>query len=114
MMDCKKALAETNGDVDEALNLLRKKGLATLAKRAGRETNQGIVYATYCPDGNVAVMVGLCCETDFVSKGDDFQAAVKKLAEYAMNCPDFDSIDAVMQVEVDGKKVDQLITELVS
>ena len=86
MMDCKKALEEANGNMDEAMAILRKKGLATLAKRAERETTQGLVVGKISPDGKTAVLASLCCETDFVSNSDDFKAAAEKLAEYGMVC----------------------------
>jgi len=70
MMDCKKALQETAGDLDEAMALLRKKGLATLEKRAGRETSEGRVVCRRSDDGRVVALATLCCETDFVSKSD--------------------------------------------
>ena len=85
-MDCKKALAETGGDLDEAMSLLRKKGLATLEKRAGRETTEGRVVCKTTPDGKTAAMATLCCETDFVSKSDDFIAVAELLAECTLTC----------------------------
>ena len=72
MMDCKKALKETDGDIDKAMELLRKKGLATLAKRSERETSNGRVVCKVSDDGQATVMATLCCETDFVAKNDDF------------------------------------------
>ena len=86
MMDCKKALAETGGDLDEAMALLRKKGLATLEKRAGRETSEGRVVCKKSQDGKTAAMATLCCETDFVSKSDDFVAAAELLADCTLAC----------------------------
>jgi elongation factor Ts len=84
MMDCKKALSEAEGDMDEAMEILRKKGLATLAKRAERETSEGVIVSKMDGDGKVAAMATLCCETDFVAKSDDFVAAAARLADYAM------------------------------
>ena len=78
MMDCKKALAETDGDLDAAMQLLRKKGLATLEKRAGRDTTEGKVLCSVSDDCKTGVMVSLCCETDFVAKGDDFGTVANK------------------------------------
>ena len=92
MMDCKKALQEANGQIDEAMNILRKKGLATLAKRAERDTSQGLVVSKSCPDGKTSAMATLCCETDFVAKSDDFVAAAKSLAEYALACPAYQGV----------------------
>jgi len=84
MMDCKKALQETAGDLDEAMALLRKKGLATLEKRAGRETSEGRVVCRRSDDGRVVALATLCCETDFVSKSDDFVATADILATSPM------------------------------
>jgi len=83
MMACKKALEETSGDLDKAIDLLRKKGEAKAVDRAARETHQGIV-AVKAGAGKV-VMVKLACETDFVSRGDDFVALVNGLAEKLFN-----------------------------
>lgn len=80
MMDCKKALAETNGDVDKAVDLLRAKGAAKAAKRAERSANQGIIGSYIHFDGRTAVIVELNCETDFVANTDDFKALAKDLA----------------------------------
>ena len=73
MMDCKRALEETDSDLDAAVDLLRKKGLADLAKRAERATNEGIVDAYIHGEGRIAVLVELNCETDFVARNDDFK-----------------------------------------
>jgi elongation factor Ts len=86
MMDCKNALEEANGDMDKAMEILRKKGLATLAKRAERETSNGLVVSKAVDGGKTSVLVTLCCETDFVAKGDAFIAATNKLADYALAC----------------------------
>ncbi len=79
MMDCKKALTETDGDLEKAVDLLRQKGLAVAAKRADRATSEGTV-ATYIHGGKLGVMVEVGCETDFVAKNDDFVAFAKDIA----------------------------------
>ena len=80
MMDCKKALTETDGDMEKAVDFLRQKGLAVAAKRADRSTSEGTIE-TYIHSGNkLGVMVELGCETDFVAKTDDFTAFAKDLA----------------------------------
>jgi elongation factor Ts len=108
MMDCKKALTETNGNVEEAMTMLRKKGLATMEKRAGRDTSEGkIVVKT---EGNATVMVSLCCETDFVAKNDDFIATADMLADAAMA----NGCDDLANTDVSGKKFSTIITDLVS
>jgi len=80
MMDCKKALEETGGDMDKAVEVLRKKGAATAAKRADRTTNQGLVEAYIHAGGRIASMVELNCETDFVAKTPEFKALAHDLA----------------------------------
>ena len=85
MMDCKQALEEADGDVEKAFTILREKGIAKAAKRAGRTTGQGIVEAYLHSTGDgyppqVGVLVEVDCETDFVAKGDDFRKLAKELA----------------------------------
>ncbi len=113
MMDCKKALAETNGDMDKAMEVLRKKGLATLGKRAERETSEGIVVGKMSEDGRVAVMATLCCETDFVAKSDDFVAAAERLADYAMAADADSGTGNVLETAIEGKNFGDYLTELV-
>ncbi len=114
MMDCKKALEETNGNLDEAMAILRKKGLATLAKRAERETTQGLVVSKISDDRKAAVLASLCCETDFVANSEDFKAAADKLAEYGMASQASEGAKNILETAIDGKKYSDLITELVS
>jgi elongation factor Ts len=80
MMDCKKALGETEGDMEKAVDLLRQKGLAVAAKRAGRATKEGVVASYIHAGGKLGVMVEVGCETDFVAKTDDFQAFARDVA----------------------------------
>ncbi|MCK4752706.1 MAG: elongation factor Ts [Planctomycetes bacterium] len=114
MMDCKKAIQEADGDIDEAMAILRKKGLATLAKRAGRDTSEGLVVSKVSEDGNTAVLVTLCCETDFVTKSDDFITAAKTLAEYAFVCSADEGAENILETSVDGKTYNEILTETVS
>lgn len=114
MMDCKKALTETDGDLDKAMDLLRKKGLATLAKRAERETSNGLVVAKTSDDGKTGVLVTLCCETDFVAKGDDFTGAAQTLADYALCCSADEGADNLLQTSKDGRAFNDILTEVVS
>ena len=81
MMDCKKALTETNGDKDKAIEFLREKGLATAAKKAGRIASEGIVKAYLTEDKKVGVLVEVNSETDFVANNDEIQSFVSKVAE---------------------------------
>ena len=87
MMDCKKALGETGGDMEKAIDLLRQKGLAVAQKRAGRSTSEGIVQTYIHAGGKLGVMIEVNCETDFVAKTDDFQNFAKDIAMHvaAMN-----------------------------
>jgi elongation factor Ts len=114
MMDCKRALQEANGDIEQAMGILRKKGLATLAKRAERETSEGTVVCKVSEDGKVAAMATLCCETDFVAKSDDFVAAVKTLADFALACPADEGVENILETTADGKKFSDILTEAVS
>ncbi|MBN1816973.1 MAG: elongation factor Ts [Sedimentisphaerales bacterium] len=114
MMDCKKALAETDGDLDKAMELLRKKGLATMEKRAGRDTTEGRVVCSKSQDGKTAAMATLCCETDFVSKSDDFVALAEKMGRCLPACQAESGADAVLTTSVDGKPFSEHITDTVS
>jgi elongation factor Ts len=114
MMDCKKALAEANGDVEQAIDILRKKGLATLAKRAERETSEGVVVSKRRKDGKVAAMATLCCETDFVARSADFVAAAETLADYALACPADEGVENVLETSVSGKKFSDILAEIAS
>jgi len=114
MMDCKKALIETGGDIEEAMALLRKKGLATLAKRAGRETTEGRIVCKKDREGKTAAMATLCCETDFVAKSDDFIAAADAICEYLLACDSDEGTDSILETSVDGRKFSEVLTETVS
>jgi elongation factor Ts len=114
MMDCKKALVESNGDFEKAIDLLRKKGLSTLSKRAERETSEGLVVCRTASDGRSAVLASLCCETDFVAKSDDFVASAEKLLDYAEKCAADKGAESVLETEIDGKKFQDVLTETVS
>lgn len=87
IMDCKKALAECGGDLEKALDFLRKKGLATAQKRSGRETSEGVIESYIHMGGKIGVMVEVNCESDFVAKTDDFRDFAKNIAMHiaAMN-----------------------------
>jgi elongation factor Ts len=80
MMDCKRALQETNGDMDKAIDYLRKKGIEKVEKKAGRKTKEGIVQAYIHPGSRLGVLLEVNCETDFVARNDEFQSFVKDLA----------------------------------
>ncbi len=80
IMDCKEALQEAGGDMEKAVDFLRKKGLATALKRAGRETSEGVVNAYIHGGGKIGVLVEVNCETDFVAKTDEFKEFAKNIA----------------------------------
>jgi elongation factor Ts len=114
MMDCKSALQEADGDIEQAMDTLRKKGLATLAKRAERETSEGLVVCKCSPDGKTSVLATLCCETDFVAKSDNFVTTAKTLADFALICPPDEGVENLLESVVDGKKFSDILTETVS
>jgi elongation factor Ts len=102
MMDCKRALEEANGDLQKAMEVLRKKGAATAAKRAGKEANQGVVEAYIHAGGRIGAMVELNCETDFVAKTPDFKALAHDIAmQIAAMSPRYISREQVEQPVVD-------------
>ncbi|MEM1222620.1 MAG: translation elongation factor Ts, partial [Verrucomicrobiota bacterium] len=80
LMDCKKALVEAEGNVDVAVEILRKKGVATAAKKAGREASEGLIDSYIHLGGKVGVLVEINCESDFVAKTDDFKQLVRDIA----------------------------------
>ncbi|MBL7116021.1 MAG: translation elongation factor Ts [Kiritimatiellae bacterium] len=88
MMECKRALQETEGDLDKATTLLREKGMAVAAKRAAKAANQGIIAATSADEGKTLAMAEVNCETDFVARNSDFKAFVEQVAEAALGTDD--------------------------
>jgi len=84
MMDCKKALVETDGDFEAAIDVLRKKGQKIAAKRGENETKEGVIFAQATADGKSGVVLSLSCETDFVAKNDDFRGFVQSLVKIAI------------------------------
>jgi elongation factor Ts len=96
MMDCKSALAEADGDMDKAVEVLRIKGQASAAKRAGRSTGEGIVASYIHANGKIGVLVEIQCETDFVARNDDFRAFAQEIALHiAAAAPQYVSADQV-------------------
>jgi len=114
MMDCKKALEEAKGDVEQAMIILRKKGLATLAKRAEKETKEGLVVSKAASDGRIAALATLCCETDFVARSDDFIATANALADYSLACSADQGAEKILETSVGGRKFSDVLTEAVS
>ena len=99
MMDCKKALVETDGDMDKAVEYLREKGLAKAAKKAGRIAAEGMSYV--CVENGTAALVEVNCETDFCAKSDSFVAFVKDIAKTVLDCAPAD-VDALMNCKYAG------------
>jgi elongation factor Ts len=96
ILDCKKALQETNGDFEQAAELLRQKGLAVAEKKAGRETNEGLIEAYIHAGGSVGAIVELNCETDFVARTEPFKALAHDLAmQVVATNPKYLSRDAI-------------------
>ena len=113
MMDCKKALQETEGDFEKAVDFLRKQGQKLAAKRADRTANDGMVLAQSAPDGKYAAIVLISSETDFVAKNSDFQGFVKTISDLAIaNKPK--SLDEAKGMKMaDGRAVEEHVTDLV-
>lgn len=102
-MECKAALTETNGDIDKAVTVLRTKGQAKAAKRAGRNTSQGLVGHYIHPGGQVGVLVEVNCESDFVARTDDFRTLVREIAMHiAAADPQY-----VRREDVPGEELDR-------
>lgn len=101
LMDCKRALVETNGNFDEAVTILRKKGAASAAKRADREAKEGLVESYIHVGSKVGVLIEVNCETDFVARNDEFRAFVKDLClQIAAASPTYVSREEVPESEV--------------
>jgi elongation factor Ts len=109
MMDCKNALVETDGNVEAAVALLRERGLAAAAKKAGREAREGIVSSYIHTGGRVGVLIEVNCETDFVARTDEFQKLVKDLAmQVAGLAPTYVDADEIPADVLEAKKADLL------
>ncbi len=105
VMNCKKALADTGGDLEEALELLRKKGLSLAAKKASRLTREGLISSYIHFGGKIGVLIELNCETDFVANTDEFKQLAKDISMHiAWNNPRFLSRDEVPEEIVEGEK----------
>lgn len=112
MMDCKKALEEANGDIQGAIEILRKKGQKLSLKRADREANEGVVLAITTADKKRGVIVKLSCETDFVAKNDDFVQLTRKFADIALaNFPA--DREALLNLPFEGITIGEKVSEQV-
>jgi len=111
-MDCKKALTETNGDLDAAVILLREKGLAAAAKKAGRDAREGLVSSYIHTGGRVGVLIEVNCETDFVARTDEFQKLVRDLAiQVAGLAPLYVDAERVPEAALAAKQAELLADE---
>jgi elongation factor Ts len=114
MMDCKKALEESGGDVDQAVALLRERGQAAAAKKAGREAREGLVSAYIHPGGRLGVLIEVNCETDFVARTDDFQKLVRDLAmQVAGLAAEYTTVDSIPADVLDAKRAELMADETV-
>jgi len=110
MMDCRKALTETNGDFEAAIDWLRKQGQKVAAKRSDREAKEGVVIAQTTADNKTGLVICVSCETDFVSKNADFVAFVQSIADAAV-ANNVKSADELNDVSINGVKVSELIND---
>ena len=110
MMDCKKALAATDGDAAKAIDWLREKGISKAEKKAGRVAAEGAVAAYLSDDAKVGVLVDINCETDFAAGNEQFRSLETKIAKHIADTAPAD-LDALNDSTLDGKKVSELITE---
>lgn len=112
MMDCKRALVESEGDFEKAIDILRKKGQKVASKRADKETNEGIVLAKTTNDKKFAAVIMLSCETDFVAKNKEFVEFANKIIDLAL-IQKPKSLDEIKALELDGRSIAEGVTELV-
>jgi elongation factor Ts len=114
MMDCKRALEETGGDMEQAVELLRKKGIARAEKRSGRSASQGVVMIETSADGREGAMIELNCETDFVARTEGFQAFARALASHvaAHAEPGIDAGGVPQQAFASGRTVEQEVQQI--
>ena len=114
MMECKKALVEANGDLDVAIENMRKAGLAKADKKSGRTAAEGVIGVKVSDDGKKAAIVDINCETDFVAKGDDFGNFVNSVTEALLNA-DIESPEQLLEMKLaSGKTVDEVRRELIA
>ncbi|MGQ1947241.1 translation elongation factor Ts [Geofilum sp. OHC36d9] len=110
MMDCKKALTETDGDFDKAVDIIRKKGQAVASKRADREATEGVVLSKVTEDGKKGALVVLNCETDFVAKNESFVALTQSILDLAL-ASNATTIEEVKELKLNGVAIKDVITE---
>ncbi|MBC1239078.1 translation elongation factor Ts [Nostoc sp. 2RC] len=113
MMDCKKALKETDGNIDEAIDWLRKKGITSAGKKSDRVAAEGLVDTYIESGGRVGVLIELNCQTDFVARNDAFKALVKNLAKQATTADSVESLLAQPYIEDQSVTVDEFIKQTI-
>ncbi len=113
LMDCKKALTETNGDLEAAIDLLRKKGAKVAELRAGRDANEGVVIAQTNEDATKGIILRLSCETDFVAKNQEFIDFAQSVADMAL-ANDIKDLDSLMEAELDGTVIKDIMAEKIA
>lgn len=111
MMDCKKALSEANGDFDQAVDLLRKKGQKLADKRADREAKEGLILTKISDDGKKASTIEINCETDFVARNEDFQNTADGFLNAAYD-NDIESVDGLLSFELNGKTIAEKLQDM--
>ncbi|BAB76490.1 translation elongation factor Ts [Anabaena sp. FACHB-709] len=114
MMDCKKALKETEGDVEQAIDWLRKKGIASAGKKSDRIAAEGLVDTYIQPGGKVGVLIEVNCQTDFVARNDAFKTLVKNLAQQAATADSVESLLAQPYIEDANLTVDEAIKQTIA
>lgn len=112
MMDCKKALEESNGDFDKAIEIIRKKGQAVASKRADREASEGVVLAKVTPDGKFGAMIVVNSETDFVARNSDFIALAEKILEKALSAKP-SNLEELKALPLEGSTVEEKVVEYI-
>ena len=112
MMECKKALAEAEGEMEKAVDVLRTRGLAAVAKKAGRATNEGTVMAMVSDDCKTGAVVELNCETDFVGMNEKFKAYAEKICKAAIEAKPAD-VEALKAATIDGETVEEVVTDCI-
>jgi elongation factor Ts len=113
MADCKKALVDANGDMNEAIEILRKKGAASAAKRADRVASEGIIATRLSEDRKLAAIVEVNCETDFVARNAEFESYVNKVAD-ALLGNEINNVDELMKIQVNGDTIEGIHNEILA
>ena len=113
-MDCKRALTETDGDIEKAIALLREQGQATATKKAGRDAREGVISSYIHTGGRLGVLIEVNCETDFVARTDEFQKLVRDLAmQVAGLAPQYVDVEHIPAAELEARKAELLADESV-